>query len=387
MYRRVFGRGCAGIVAALALCAGMIEASGGGPAAITTKRPEIDVCFVLDTTGSMSGLIEGAKAKIWSIANQMIAAEPTPAIRIGLIGYRDRGDEYVTRVFDLSDDIDAVYANLSRFHADGGGDTPESVNQALREAVQTMSWNSRRDVLKIIFLVGDCPPHMDYRDDVPYPETCQAAVKKDLIINTVQCGSHSETVPIWQEISRLSEGSYVAIGQTGDMQVVATPMDARIAELNAELGTTLVPYGDETSREIVRAKQVASEAAPAAAAADRLAFNAKTGKAVQGGGDLVDDVAGGTVKLGEVKKDELPASLRDKSEAELKGYVEQQSAKRRQIQGQINDLLKQRQDYVAAETKKLAGTTKGSFDAKVTEILQEQAARKGITYEKESPKK
>jgi hypothetical protein len=49
-------------------------------------KPKIEVCFVLDTTGSMSGLIEGAKQKIWSIANEIISAKPTPAIRIGLVG-------------------------------------------------------------------------------------------------------------------------------------------------------------------------------------------------------------------------------------------------------------------------------------------------------------
>ena len=130
---------------------------------ITEKRqPRIEVCFVLDTTGSMSGLIEGAKQKIWSIANEIISAKPTPAIRIGLVGYRDRGDEYVIKSFDLSDDIDAVYSQLQTFCAKGGGDTPESVNEALDEAVHKMHWSQDRKVLKIIFLVGDAPPHMDY---------------------------------------------------------------------------------------------------------------------------------------------------------------------------------------------------------------------------------
>src|ERR1043165_5105833 len=94
-------------------------------------KHRIEVCFVLDTTGSMTGLIEGAKQKIWSIANEITSARPTPDIRIGLIGYRDRGDEYVTKVFDLTNDIDAVYGNSQSFRADGGGDTPESVNEAL----------------------------------------------------------------------------------------------------------------------------------------------------------------------------------------------------------------------------------------------------------------
>src|SRR5437762_2761800 len=98
-------------------------------------KPRIEVCFVLDTTGSMSGLIEGAKQKIWSIANEMISAKPTPELRLGLVGYRDRGDEYVVKTFNLTNDIDAVYANLRGFSAGGGGDTPESVNEALDEAV------------------------------------------------------------------------------------------------------------------------------------------------------------------------------------------------------------------------------------------------------------
>src|SRR5512137_2003830 len=94
----------AGISAAV-----LLASAGPAPAAdrrAAAEKPKIEVCFVLDSTGSMSGLIEGAKQKIWSIANEMISAKPTPEIRLGLVGYRDRGDEYVIRKFDLSDDID-----------------------------------------------------------------------------------------------------------------------------------------------------------------------------------------------------------------------------------------------------------------------------------------
>src|SRR5689334_17712995 len=99
------------------------------------KKSQVQVCFVLDTTGSMGGLIEGAKAKIWTIANQIVKQKPTPEVKFALIGYRDRGDQYVTKLFDLTDDIDAVFKNLTAFQADGGGDEPESVNQAMDEAV------------------------------------------------------------------------------------------------------------------------------------------------------------------------------------------------------------------------------------------------------------
>lgn len=349
------------------------------------QPPRIEVCFVLDTTGSMGGLIEGAKAKIWSIANQMIEAKPTPKLSIALVGYRDRGDDYITKVFDLTEDIDAVYANLYGFRADGGGDTPESVNQALHEAATEISWSQDRDVLKIIFLVGDCPPHMDYPDDVKYPETCQAAVRKDLIINTVQCGAHEPTVPIWQEIARLAEGSYVAIGQSGDMQVITTPFDGRLSELNASLGTTVVAYGREDVKRSVRAKQMAAEAAPAPTMADRLVFNAKTGMVVQGGGDLVKDLDNGTVNIEELSEAELPDELRELDAAERERVIKEKAARRRQIQAEINELLKQRQGFIDAETARLAREGKGSaFDVKVNELLREQARRKGLTYEDES---
>jgi Mg-chelatase subunit ChlD len=344
-------------------------------------RPRIDVVFVLDTTGSMGGLIEGAKAKIWSIANQMISAKPTPRLRIGLVAYRDRGDEYVTRLFDLSDDIDTIYGHLQGFRAGGGNDTPESVNQALYEAVHEMTWSPGRDALKIVFLVGDAPPHMDYQDDVKYQATCQAAVKKDLIVNTVQCGSIDGTTPVWKEIAGLAEGSYVAIGQTGDMRVVSTPMDDELSRLNREIGTTIVAYGSERERGAVMAKQAVAEAAPAAAAADRLAYNATTAKVVQGGGDLVDDLNEGRAKLSDLRKDELPAELRDKTPEQRKAYLAQQEAKRKQLQAQVAELVKKRQVYVETEMKKAAADGKGSaFDVEVARTLKEQAKRKKIAF-------
>src|SRR5262249_41183137 len=105
------------------------------PAALEA-RPRIEVCFVLDTTSSMTGLIEGAKQKIWSIANQFVSASPAPELKIGLVAFRDRGDEYVVRAHALTDDIDSIYAKLREFRAEGGGDMPESVNEGLDAAVR-----------------------------------------------------------------------------------------------------------------------------------------------------------------------------------------------------------------------------------------------------------
>lgn len=348
------------------------------------ETPRIEVLFVLDTTGSMGGLIEGAKLKIWSIANQMLRAKPTPSLRIGLLAYRDRGDSYITKFYDLSPDIDTIYANLQQFSADGGGDTPESVNQALQEAVTRPSWSADRKVLKIVFLVGDAPPHMDYQNDILYPVSCRMAVKRDLIINTVQCGQMAETMPFWKEIASLSGGTYMSTGQTGDMQVISTPMDAELAKLNVEVGRTIVAYGAETERKEVMHKQALAEAAAPSkpsVVADRLAFNEASRSVVQGGGDLLDGLTKGTVKLDNLDAKKLPKDMQTLSPDARKAYIKTKQAERDKVQARISDLTKKRQAFIDAENRKRAAAGKGeAFDQQVAAAIQVQAKRKGIKY-------
>jgi len=345
------------------------------------SKPRIEVCFVLDTTGSMGGLIEGAKQKIWSIANEMISAQPTPELKLGLIGYRDRGDEYVVKSFSLTDDIDAIYGHLREFQAGGGGDAPESVNEALAEAIHKMPWSSDSKVLKIIFLVGDAPPHMDYANGPKYPDLCREAAKKDLIINTIQCGEMAETKPIWQEIAKMSEGSYVGISQSGNVAVISTPMDKELSRLNEQIGATLIPYGDSKLQAEVHAKYAVAKSAPISAMADRLSYNSKTGKAVQGRGELVDALNDKTLKLEEIDQKQLPTELQKLDRNELQKRIAKTRDERADLQKQIVEVSKKREAYIQSENKRLAAEGKGdAFDQKVTETLHAQAAKKGISY-------
>ena len=350
--------------------------------ALTSQsKPRIEVCFVLDTTGSMGGLIEGAKQKIWSIANEMISAQPTPELKLGLIGYRDRGDEYLVKSFSLTDDIDAIYGHLRDFQAAGGGDTPESVNEALAEAIHKMPWSSDKKVLKIIFLVGDAPPHMDYPNGPKYPDLCREAAKKDLIINTIQCGEMSETKPIWQEIAKLSEGSYVGISQSGNVALISTPMDKELSRLNERIGATLIAYGDSKQQAEVHAKYAMAASAPVAAMADRLTYNSKTGRAMQGSGELVDALNENKLKVEEIDQKQLPAELQKLDRSELQKRIAKARDERAGLQKQIVELSKKREAYIQSENKRLAAEGKGdAFDQKVTQTLHAQAAKKGISY-------
>ncbi len=376
----------AGLLASTARTATPPEASTtSAPPPVTQAKPRIDVAFVLDTTGSMGGLIEGAKSKIWSIANEMIRATPTPEIRIGLVAYRDRGDAYVTQLHDLSADIDAVYGRLRGFQADGGGDGPESVNQALSDAVTKLSWSQDRSTLKLVFLVGDAPPHMDYPQDEPYARIVEAAVKKDLIIDTIQCGTDAETARVWQEIARLGEGKFVALGQTGDMVAVSTPVDGEIAALARELGKTAVGYGDDTRRKEVEAKLSAAAEAPAPVAADKATFAARGGASggiVTGEGDLVADVVTGKAKIENVPASSLPPALQAMAPEERADYVQKQVEKRAELTRQMNELVGKRDAVLADERARLAASgAKDSFDGTVAESIREQAKKKGIVYE------
>src|SRR5947209_8852149 len=255
-------------------------------------KPRVEVVFCLDTTGSMGNLIQGAKDKVWSICNQIAGGKPTPDLKVGLVAYRDKGDAYVTKVYDLTDDLDAVHGHLRTFQAQGGGDAPESVNQALDDAVNKVKWSADRKTLRIIFLVGDAAPHMDYKDDVKYPVTCKRACEKGIIINAIQCGNSAECMKHWKEICAKAEGSYAQIAQAGGVVAVPTPYDKRLAEINTELTRSTLVYGTGAKRGEAMRGLGGAAALPTAAAADRAAFAGKAGRVATY--DLLDAVKAGT---------------------------------------------------------------------------------------------
>jgi Mg-chelatase subunit ChlD len=358
---------------------------------IQSELPSIEVMFVLDTTGSMSGLIAAAKEKIWSIANTLASADPAPAIKMGLVGYRDRGDAYITTLTALSDDLDAVYTQLMRFQANGGGDTPESVNQALYEAVTKTDWSDRADTYRVIFLVGDAPPHMDYQNDTKYAKSCRMAAKRGIIINTIQCGSLSQTTPIWREIAQMGEGQYFRVAQAGSAVLYETPYDEEIARLSRDLDATRLYYGaPEELEKMERRKKKADtiyEAAAPSALAKRAIFNAqKSGaKNFLGSQELIHDLETGIVDLDELRKEELPPELRGMNKAELEDHLAAQKKRREALQAEIEGFANKRQSFIEEKVKAEKDKGTKSLDVKIYECIRTQAASKDILY-KDGPK-
>lgn len=343
----------------------------------------MEVVFVLDTTGSMSGMIAGAQQKIWAIANKLKSAEPTPEIKFGLVGYRDRGDAYVTQVSGLNDNLDEVYTRLHAFEAQGGGDEPESVNEALHTAVRDMQWSTDPNVLRVIFLVGDARPHMDYQDDVSYLDSCKLANRKGILINTLQCGNLRGTEAVWREIAAQTNGTYAAILQSGGTVKIATPYDDPIIQINLKLDATIVPYGSKAEQaRAMRNKSVLQSMAPEAVA-DRSSYFGKgeSGSVMSGKGDLIVEVLNGRQKIETVDPDQLTPELQRLPAAERNALIARKVSERRALLAELDELVAKRDALVAEKLKSMEGE-KGVLELNAFEVLEAQAEDKGFKFEK-----
>jgi Mg-chelatase subunit ChlD len=346
----------------------------------------VEVVFVLDTTGSMGGLIDAAKEKIWSIASTLAQARQAPEISIGLVAYRDRGDAYVTQVVDLNRDLDSMYAKLIDFAADGGGDGPEAVNEALDAAIHRMSWSQDPGTYKVVFLVGDAPPHMDYANVVQYPQVVAAAAAKGIIVNTIQCGTLSDTVAPWRHIASLGGGRYFTVEQAGSAVAIATPFDSQIATLSAALDSTRFYYGTAEERSAMAAKVAATarlnEEASVAARARRGAFNVSESGAGNflGERELVADVASGRVDVAALPPAALPAAVAGMPAEEQRTFLAQTAQKREALQRQIATLAAERDAYLEEEIEARGGAA-ASLDQQIYDAVRDQAAPLGLDYD------
>lgn len=355
------------------------------PVTIQQPAARLEMVFVLDTTGSMGALIDGAKQRIWGIVNEVMQESHT-SVRIGLVAYRDRGDEYVTQVLPLTSDLDKVYTTLMDYSAAGGGDEAEDVRTALADGVHKAGWSAATsDLAQIIFLVGDAPPHDDYKGTTDTLTTAATAVQKGIIVNTIQCGLLGETTRAWRAIAEHGNGEYFAIADNGAVQTISTPYDQQLGDLANQLGATFLPYGfgdgvlGRTRRAELAAQAAATEHRIAYAGAEAKAERALN-KAVNKDaylGDLLQSIENGSVKLESINRSDLPEELRDLDPAERAVEVEKRLANRREIRARILELSKERQAFIDTERKKQ--NSKGdSFDTVVANTVKSQIARRKV---------
>jgi len=169
----------------------------------------LDVLFLIDATGSMGDEIDKLKASILEISAQIDALPSRPAVRFGMVTYRDRGDAYVTQAYEFTPDVQAFQADLREVQAGGGGDTPESLNEGLHRAIWDVEWRSGETV-RLVFLVADAPPHLDYAQDFDYAQEMVEAVRRGIkIIPIASSGLEDQGEYIFRQLAQVTLGRFV----------------------------------------------------------------------------------------------------------------------------------------------------------------------------------
>jgi Mg-chelatase subunit ChlD len=183
------------------------------------QKKTVDLAFILDTTGSMGEEITAVKATIQKVATALAQRDVT--LRIGLVEYKDRTDAFVTRVYDMTTDVAHFRNDVSRLSAGGGGDYPESVNEGLHVGLTRLEWSGDA-VLKLAFLIGDAPPHLDYQDDADYAEEMKGAAHRGIQVFTVAAsGMDALGQIVWRQIAQYTGATnlFVLRGGAGPQSV------------------------------------------------------------------------------------------------------------------------------------------------------------------------
>ncbi len=354
------------------------------------QKPVVQMAILLDTSGSMSGLIDQARGELWAIVNEFIYAKKdgaAPEVQVALFEYGKSTvpseDGFVRLIVPFTMDLDKISEELFALKTNGG---EEFCGWVIKDAVEKLQWSKRAEDLKVIFIAGNEP---FTQGKVDYKESCKAAIEKGIIVNTIHCGSESEGINgKWKDGAVLADGSFLNIDHNRAIVHIAAPQDKQITALNSRLNETYIAYGAKGLELSERQQEQDKNAAVLSAEAGvQRAVAKSSANYVNAGWDLVDAVNNNKIKIEELKETELPENMQTMSKAERTEYVKQQSKKRAEIQEQIQKLNAERKKYVAAEMKKLQkeGDTLGSA---VIDTIREQAKSKDFEFEmpREEPK-
>ena len=180
----------------------------------------LDVAFVVDTTGSMRDEMQAIKSTLLQVTERLKGLELEFDLRYAAVLYRDVGDEYVTATHAFTGDIESFATALRGMGALGGGDHPESMNQALALAIDGLEWRKR--AAKVAFVIADAPPHIDYQHDVPYVQSLRAAVASGVRMHTVAAsGLGAAGTMVLRQIAQFTRGQFVFIEYGGNLKASA----------------------------------------------------------------------------------------------------------------------------------------------------------------------
>jgi len=345
----------------------------------TSKKHAIKVALLLDTSNSMDGLIDQAKAQLWELVNELSQArcqQERPILQIALYEYGNdelsEGKGFVRKITSFTDDLDTISKELFSLTTNGGS---EYCGTVIKASLDELDWGKDADDLKMIFIAGNEP---FTQGDIHYKDAAAAAKEKGVVVNTIFCGNFQHGVASsWQDGALITYGDYIAIDHNQHTVHIASPYDDLILQLNIQLNQTYIPYGSYGREKIsLQAEQDANAALYSTANAVSRTVSKGSHLYKNDSWDLVDAEKEKDFNYENLKQEDLPDNLQGKTTAQLKNYIQKQRSERNRIQNEIAALNKKRRDYIA----KNRGSQKNELENAMLEALKKQAKRKNYTW-------
>jgi hypothetical protein len=346
------------------------------------EKPLIQMAILLDTSGSMTGLIDQARAELWSIVNQFAVVTKDgklPELQVALYEYGKSSVPsevgYIRMIVPFTTDLDKISEELFALTTNGG---EEYCGWVIKDAVESLEWSSSPDDLKVIFIAGNEP---FTQGPVDYRQSCKAAISKAIVVNTIHCGTESQGIDgKWNDGSLLADGKCLNIDHNYKAVYIEAPQDAEIAELSGKLNDTYIYYG--VNGEDFKQRQTAQDNNAAAMSREAAIQRTVSKSSVQYENsmwDLVDALQQKKVELEEIDVNDLPEEMTNMTVEERENYVKAKSQERLEISGKIQQLNEQRNKYIAEEQKKQQNQT-STLGSAIIEAISEQAKVRNFEF-------
>lgn len=345
--------------------------------------PLIQVALLLDTSGSMQGLIEQAKVQLWSIVSELAKARKdgqAPEFYVALYEYGKDSipakEGYIRQILPFTNDLDKLSEQLFPLRTNGG---QEYCGMVIKRAAEELLWVDSPSSLRLIFVAGNEP---FTQGTVDFEASCASAAARDISINTIFCGNNKEGIDSkWQRGAEIGKGSYFNIDQNlAAVANINAPQDEEILKLNTSLNGTYLAYGQDGKmrQELQTSLDKGMKDAAGNAGAVARANGKATGLYRNDSWDLIDGYTQKTIKLEELKKEDLPEIMQTMTLEEQKAYIEKMAAERKIVQEQMIKLNVERAAFVEAELKKLGGEGEKTLQEATIEAIRVQANKCGF---------
>lgn len=347
------------------------------------KNNSIQLALLLDTSNSMDGLIEQAKSQLWKIVNELATSKKDgKAVELNVALYEYGKDAipsqegHLRNIVPFTQDLDRISDELFKLSTNGG---QEYCGKVILDAVNNLQWNKSNDDLKIIFIAGNEP---FTQGDVDYKNACKKAVKNGIVVNTIFCGNYDEGVQtMWKDGADISDGKYMNIDHNAEIVHIDAPQDDEIIKLGQELNKTYIAFGNYgKEKKVLQEEQDANSMSLSNEVMVQRSVTKSGGQYRNSTWDLVDAKKDGSVKIEELKDEELSEEMKKMNKEERKAYVDKMSKERENIQSKINKLNEERSKYVAQ--KMLENKNDNTLDAVMIKTIREQAKQKNYKFEK-----